>query len=148
MPDDGQAGGGEHGLHGGLVHADGAAEDAGADVGDVCEFEEALDGAVFAEGAVKDGKNGVEGGGVKVWRGLGFGLLVWDERSGDGIDRGGMCFAGGEFRGRVAVEQGLGVRAAEPLAGLGDADGNDFVFFAIDGLEDGGGGEERDFVLA
>ena len=31
---------------------------------------------------------------------------------------------------------------------LVDADGNDLVAFAVDGFEDGGGGEQRDFVLA
>ena len=31
---------------------------------------------------------------------------------------------------------------------LGDADGDDFVFGAVDGVEDGGGGEEGDLVLA
>ena len=56
----GQAGGGEEPLHGVLVHGGGGAEDAGADVGDVGEFEEALDGAVFAEGAVEDGEDDVE----------------------------------------------------------------------------------------
>ncbi len=56
----GEAGGGEELLHGGLVHAGGGAEDAGADVGYVGEFEEALDGAVFAEGAVEDGKDYVQ----------------------------------------------------------------------------------------
>jgi hypothetical protein len=43
-----------------LVHAGGGAEHAGADVGDVGEFEEALDGAVFAEGAVEDGEDDVQ----------------------------------------------------------------------------------------
>ena len=55
-----EAGGGEELLHGGLVHAGGGAENAGAYVGDVGEFEEALDGAVFAEGAVEDGEDYVE----------------------------------------------------------------------------------------
>ena len=31
---------------------------------------------------------------------------------------------------------------------LVDADGDDLVALAVDGLEDGVGGEERDFVLA
>ena len=34
------------------------------------------------------------------------------------------------------------------MAGLGDADGDDVVLLAVDGLEDGGGGEQRDLVLA
>jgi hypothetical protein len=42
----------------------------------------------------------------------------------------------------------LGFGGGEPLALLGDADGDYFVFCAIDGVEDGGGGEEGDLVLA
>ena len=64
-----QAGGGEEALHGVLVHAGGGAEDAGADVGDVGELEEALDGAVFAEGAVEDGEDDVERGRRGWWIG-------------------------------------------------------------------------------
>ena len=55
-----QAGGGEETLHGVLIHGGGGAEDAGADVGDVRELEESLDGAIFAEGAVQDGKDDIE----------------------------------------------------------------------------------------
>ena len=55
-----QAGGGEELLHDVLVHGGGGAEDAGADVGDVGELEEALDGAVLAEGAVEDGEDDVD----------------------------------------------------------------------------------------
>ena len=55
----GKAGGGEELLHDGLVHAGGGTEDAGANVCNISEFEEALDGAVFAEGAVEDGKDDV-----------------------------------------------------------------------------------------
>ena len=58
---DGQAGLGEEALHHVLVHAGGGAEHAGADVGDAGQFEQTLDGAVFAKGAVQDGKNDVEG---------------------------------------------------------------------------------------
>ena len=56
----GRRGLGEEALHHVLVHAGGGAEDTGADVGDVGELEEALDGAVFAEGAVEDGEDDVE----------------------------------------------------------------------------------------
>ena len=42
----------------------------------------------------------------------------------------------------------MGGGVGEPLAGFGDADGDDVVFFLVDGFEDGGGGEEGDFVLA
>lgn len=59
--------------------------------------------------------------------------------------------AGGELEGLVggdAGEEVLGGGWREPVAGFGDADGDDVVFFLVDGLEDGGGGEEGDFVLA
>lgn len=58
--DDGEPGGSEEAFHDVLVHAGCGAEDAGADVGDSGKFEEALDGAVFAEGAVKDRKDDIE----------------------------------------------------------------------------------------
>jgi hypothetical protein len=59
--DDGQTRLGKEALHHVLVHAGRGAEDAGTDVGDAGEFKETLDGAVLAEGAVKDGKYDVEG---------------------------------------------------------------------------------------
>lgn len=42
----------------------------------------------------------------------------------------------------------LGFGGGEPLALFGDADGDHFVLVFVDGIEDGGGGEEGDFVLA
>ena len=42
----------------------------------------------------------------------------------------------------------LGFGRGKPLALLGDADGDYFVFCAVDGVEDEGGGEEGDLVLA
>jgi hypothetical protein len=35
-----------------------------------------------------------------------------------------------------------------PAAFLGYADGDDFVLFLVNGLEDGGGGKQRNFVFA
>jgi len=55
---------------------------------------------------------------------------------------------GAELCRRGAVEQALGLRAAEPAALLVDGDGDDIVALAVDGLEDGGGREQRDLVLA
>ena len=117
------------------MYADGGAEDSGADVGDVGEFEEALDGAVFAEGSVEDGEDYVHS--HRCRGGLGEGEV--------GGGRGGCGEAEG---GRLTGEEGGGGGVAEPVAGLGDADGDDVVLALVDGLEDGGGGEERDFVLA
>jgi len=137
-----QASGGEELLHGGLVHAGGGAEDAGADIGNVGEFEEALDGAVFAEGAVQDGEDDVKG--------LGESAALLDEFSA-GVELNG--FAAGLFaqgwRGFCFTgEQVLGIAGCDPSSLLGDADGDDLVLRLVDGLEDGGGGEEGDLVLA
>ena len=137
-----QAGGSEELLHGGLVHAGGGAEDAGADVGDVGEFEEALDGSVFAEGAVEDGEDDVEG--------LGEGaVLLGDVGASGELDGFGFrCFEQDWSGFCVAGEEAMGFAGGEPLALLGDADGDYFVLCAIDGVQDRGGGEEGDLVLA
>ena len=50
----------KHQLHRGLVHADRGGQHAGADVGDVREFQQPLNGAVFAVRAVKHRKHHVE----------------------------------------------------------------------------------------
>ena len=52
--------GGEHRFHHGLVHADRRREHPGADVGEVGQFEQPLDRAVFAAGAVQHGEDRVE----------------------------------------------------------------------------------------
>ena len=36
----------------------------------------------------------------------------------------------------------------KPAAFLGNADGHDFIFVFVDGVNNGGGGEQRDFVLS
>ena len=60
MLHDGNSGGDEQRLHDVFVHARGRTEDARADVGNVGEFEQALDGAVLAEGAVQHGEDDVD----------------------------------------------------------------------------------------
>src|SRR5665213_1362109 len=65
----GEAGGEEEALHGVFVHAGGRAENSGTDVSNVGKLEQALDGAVFAESAVEDGEDDVDGeggGGVEL----------------------------------------------------------------------------------
>ena len=101
----GQASGGEEALHGVLVHAGGGAEDAGADVGDVGEFEEALDGAVFAEGAVEDGEDDVErcGEGVACWASSALALSWRDFVFGD-LSRTGAGFVSPARRRWASVE--------------------------------------------
>jgi len=128
-----EAGGEEHALHGILVHAGGGAEDAGADIGDVGELEETLDGAVFAEGAVEDGEDDIYAGSRAGFCG----------GCGDGEG-----FFAGVCRGGGFAEEGLGVAACEPAALLGDAELDDVVLLAVDCFKDGAGGTEGDFVLA
>ena len=59
-----------------------------------------------------------------------------------------MCFEQDWSGFCVAGEEALGFVGGDPLALFGDADGDYFVFCLVDGVEDGGGGEEGDFVLA
>ena len=151
-----QAGGGEELLHRVLVHAGGGTEDTGADVGDVGQLKEALDRAVLAEGAVQDGEDDVD---VERRR---DGAAAADSSSGcsDSAGTGGtmmasprrMTAAVGVASGSPArrgfsgaglpVEQRVCVLRGDPAAFASDADGRDVVFAAVDGLEDGGGGEE------
>ena len=95
-----------------------------------------MDGAVFAEGAVEDGEDDVEG------LGEGVGLL---EDFGAGVELESLWFGLGAG---VALDELLGFGGWEPLALFVDSNGDDFVLGAVDGFEDGGGGEEGDFVLA
>ncbi len=142
--DDGEFGCEEEALHGVFVHAGGGSEYAGADVGHVGELKESLDGAVFAEGSVEDGEDDIDGAGGAEGSGV-----AGEGADGSGGGRGDSF--GGRFGGcgdGSAGEQGGGAGAGEPLAGLGDADGDDLEFFAVDCLEDRGGGFEGDFVFA
>jgi hypothetical protein len=55
------------------------------------------------------------------------------------------------MRGRdsgAAGQHVLRLIGQEPLAGFRDADGDHVVFLSVDGGKHGGGGTERDFVLA
>src|SRR5581483_7711069 len=45
-------------------------------------------------------------------------------------------------------QQVLGMLGSEPAPFLGDADGNDLVFFLVDCVENGGGREQGDLVLS
>src|SRR6202020_809903 len=48
----------------------------------------------------------------------------------------------------VSFEELLGFGGWEPLALFVDSNGDDFVLGSVDGFEDGGCGEEGDFVFA
>ena len=124
-----QARGGEQLLHHIFVHAGGGAKYARADVRQVSDFQQALDGAVFPERPMQDREDAVDGPG-KGGRGLhNVGAL------GRGLDLQRLTR-------RRACEQRLGRVAAEPVALLGDTDRHHFELAWIDGFEDGSGGKQ------
>jgi hypothetical protein len=153
-----------------LVHTRGGAEQAGGDVGHVGEFEQALDGAILAEGAVEDGENNVDvDGAVGCAAGERCVGLKWRDGTvflrfrgnHDGYASGqnggagcGFGIARAEMRGVgilarcFSLQQPLRVCGGQPAAFLGDANGDDFEFIFVDGLENRCGGEQRDFVLS
>ena len=59
VPHEREPGVAEEALHHVFVHAGGRAQHAGADVSEVSQLEQALDGAVLAKGAVQHGKDDV-----------------------------------------------------------------------------------------
>lgn len=147
---DRQPEGGEDPLHVLLVLSDGGGEDTRADVRDAGQFQETLEGAVLAVGAVQDGEDHVD-----VAEGLRHraGLAVEDlaVAGGDGEDDGALAGLGE----RVDVGDGaLGDRHPRGLVGGehpaalgGDADGQDVVPGAVDGAQDGAAGDHGDAVL-
>jgi hypothetical protein len=113
-------------LGGGLVHVERRTEHAGAHVGHIGEFEQALDGAVLAPGAVQDGQD--------------HHLLVG--MTGDHGGEGGKVGAGGiehvgEGLGALGHEREGGI-GPQPTALGGDGHGDDVVTGGVDGLEDAG----------
>jgi hypothetical protein len=115
-----QAGGGEEALHRILVHGGGGAEDTGADVGDVGKFEEALNGAVLAEGSVQDGEDDVE-------------------LRGEGVDGMGELGAGVELEGLGQVRVRRQPRDAQGLTAAQDGGGGGELGFVAWGGGCGGG---------
>jgi hypothetical protein len=120
-------------------------------VGNVGEFEQSLDGSVFAEGSVEYGEDDidVDGGLTIAARSLkghdGVGRRHGRHEDGfalgeHGSGRSGRWISGAQVLAAVGNELtldqlfGMGVR--EPEALLGDADGNNFVLCAVDGLHD------------
>ena len=141
--------GGEDALHVLLVHADGGREHARADVGDTGEFEQALQGAVLAVGAVQHREDDVDlaeclghGAGLgvdhlaaaRVHRQQHRALLV-----GDLLDRGHPALFDGHPLGLV--------RGQRPAALAGDADRQDVVLVAVDGPQHAGRGHHGHAVL-
>ena len=114
------------GLEEVLVHAERRGGHAGADVGDVRELEEALHGAVLAEGPVQDGEDDVDA----------------FERRGRGVGRDGQVLA-------ALADLCLFGRGFElPAPVLADLDGAHVVAVGVEGIDDRARGRDRDVVLA
>lgn len=147
---DRQPEGGEDPLHVLLVLADGGGEHPGADVGDAGQFQEALERAVLAVGAVQDGEDDVDVAEDLRHRAR---LAVDDLAApgGDGEDDGALAGLG-EARdvgdGALGDRHPRGLVGGEHPAALGgDADGQDVVPGAVDGAQDGAAGDHGDAVL-
>jgi len=120
-----------------FVHGDGGAEDSGANEREAGEVEQALNGAVFAKGAVHDGEDDVDA--------LAAAAAVEADQSGVGrVGAHGDALAGAENFGEHFLRAG----ADEPVAFFGDADGNDFVFVGVEAANYRGGGGQGNFVFA
>ena len=120
-----------------FVHGDRGAEHAGADERESGEIEQALNGAVFAEGAVHHGKDHVQAMPAAA-------AVQRNERGVGWIGGHGNALASAQnFR-----KQLLRASANEPVAFLGDANRNRLVLIRIEAANHGSGGSERDFMLA
>jgi hypothetical protein len=120
-----------------FIHTDRGAEDSGADVGEACEIQKALHGAVFAKSAVDDREDYVEALAAAA-------AVEADHRGirGIGVHHNALTLAE-DFR-----EKFLRSGADQPVAFFRDADGDGFVFVWIEAADDGGGGGQGNFVFA
>ena len=154
---------GEQHLHHRLVHPDGCGEDAGADIGNVGELEQTLQGAVFSVGAVHDREDQVErqAGDDRVTRVVGPAVVadpafnrehrlvtrVRDEmqfscgaRGAPGVEPDVLDRVAGRFQCRGALGE-------DPVAILLNPDGYRLVALAVEIGKDGGRRGERHRVL-
>ncbi len=110
-----EAGSGEDLLGQHLVHGDGAGGGGAADIGQVEDLEEALQRAVFAEGAMHNGKDAVDVGVGQVMEVLARAPL--DDARCLGGEHGGAVGGGDESAALVGVEvDDVVARGGEPLA--------------------------------
>ena len=144
----GEPGRRERGLDRDLVHRQRRAEDPRADVRQVGELEEALDGAVLPVGAVEErhddvdvgGAGGVGRAGVEGHqRGLGRVGRLGHRRAFD-LERVGEA-------GRAGFERGGGLPGEEPAAVGVDRDRDDVVAGRVEGLGDRDRGDSGHVVL-
>ena len=133
----GQAGGGEGGLHGLLVHAHCRTKHAGADEGALHQGEQSLDGAVLALGPMQDRQPDLHIEGP-----LGKAL---ETGAGQG---GGQVRLAGETAGQHGTGHGLGPPAALTI----DVEKSRRIAVGISpcpqGIQHGAGGANRDGVFA
>ena len=154
--DDGQTVRAEEAFHRRLVHPDGGGRHAGADVGEVREFEHTLDRPVFAVRAVEHDEHDVElaaeaggkaaGLGQVGERGAGDGRRAGalDQRLLDGTGRVGR----GQGHARLRGERAERVAPGEPAAVARDADGDDLVAGLRERPHHRRGRRQRHLVLA
>ncbi len=169
MLHDRQAGIAEEPLHHVFVHAGGGAKHARADVRDVGQLQQALDGAILAEGAMQHGEDDVDIHRIDARAKL---MSVGFERHERGVifsrhgrhdnafaprqhcrGLGSVGIAGAQVSGlgsigRLALQQAFGMGGRYPAAFLGDADGHHFVFALVDCVQDRGRRQQGDFMLA
>jgi tRNA-dihydrouridine synthase len=149
---DRQSGGKKQGLHNVLVHARSRAQHARTHIRDVSQFEQTLNGSVFAEGAVQHGKDhiDVDGAVAGAARERGVGLkrdepalpLHGLRRHHHGFSPGQHRRGRGGFRiaraqvarleHQLALQQVLGVIRSQPATVFRDADGHDLVPVFVD----------------
>ena len=111
---------------------------------DAGHLEQALDGSIFAKGAVEDGKNDIEGLAIK------RGVAVDGRRRGNAerSHYGRFAVLGSDVRRRGAFEQPHRRAGGKPVSGLVDSNGHHVELLAIDCLQYRGRREQRDFMFA
>jgi len=108
---------------------------AGADVRQVEQFEQTLNGSVLAERTVQQGHHDDGSGGTRRLEHRGGGNLATD-----GIE------SGGKFVGST-IERRHGCFGEVPTSTAIDSDGEDVVAVAVDGPQNVSGGDAADVVL-
>ena len=130
-----------------LVHAGGAGQHTGADVGHTGEFEQTLDRAVLAVRTVQYRENHVDGGQDVTGAGRQRHQLAAAPRI-RGQGQLGAGFGGHLRQLPVADRQGIRVAVGEhPRTFRGDADRDDLEALPVQIAQDAAGGDARDGVL-
>src|ERR1039458_7253438 len=167
MLHDGYSGGNKQRLHDVFVHARSRAQHARAHISDVGQFEKTLNRSVFAERAVQHRENNIDVDGAIAGAPCERRIRLKGDKSALPVHRlrryhhrlspsqhrrglSGFRVASTQvarLKDQLALQQVLGVLRREPAPVLGDADGHDFVFVFVDGLEHRRGREQRNLML-